>query len=324
MRSLLICPLMALSCLRLIAQPTLETPALEGAAATARQAAIDRLLSERESLTAFDLAIAEARKNTISEQAILEAKFLYHVDHFEDDAIAKLLPEFLKMNESFKLENSVIFSVKEDWLAVVEYVRAIDSIKQGDAAAFKNHITEAFWLSPKQATAFAPQIDKIRLDEAMRSVKIDFSRQFKALSNGNTTELSSLIKDHKAMLFHFWSPRSRDCESILSDFMATLTALNGKNIAAVSFVSGENEKFATEASAILKPLSSTLSGSWLVDDQTNPLSRELRIQEMPQVVIIATEGSVLYNGSPGDDGFWAALQKIDSRIIRPEINVGGE
>ena len=37
-----------------------------------------------------------------SEQAILEARFLYHVDRREDDAIAAMLPEFLKQQEHFK------------------------------------------------------------------------------------------------------------------------------------------------------------------------------------------------------------------------------
>ncbi len=85
-----------------------------------REAALDNLLAERESPKALKAAIAEARKAGVSEQAILEARFLYHVDHREDEAIAAMLPEFLKQRDGFKLEDSAIFGVKEDWLAVIE------------------------------------------------------------------------------------------------------------------------------------------------------------------------------------------------------------
>jgi hypothetical protein len=100
-------------------------PANDNPASSPSEIALDHLLSERGSPQALEKAIAEARKNQISEQAILEARFLYHVDQREDAAIAAMLPEFIKQRDLFKLEDSEIFSTKEDWLAVIEYVQAI-------------------------------------------------------------------------------------------------------------------------------------------------------------------------------------------------------
>ena len=285
---------------------------------SAREIALDNLLSERESDKALDTAIAAARKVGISEQTILEARFLYHVDRREDDKIAAMLPEFMKQREVFKLEDSSIFSVKEDWLAVLEYVQAIDSIKKGDKSAFKTHITEAFWLSPRQASAFAPHIDRMRLEDAMRAVKIDFTTKLNRITEGEPVELKKLMEGKKAMILHFWSPMSRECEGSLPDFIATAKALGEKGIAMVSLLPDDSPKLLTSARDMLKPIDINPPGAWVVDSKESPLARDLRIQGLPVFVLISNEGSVLFNGDPTDDGLWEALKKIDAHIERPE------
>lgn len=284
-----------------------------------REVALDNLLSERESLKALDAVIAAAREAGIKEQAILEARFLYHVDRREDDAIAAMLPDFLKQQEAFRIEDSAIFSVKEDWLAVTEYVQAIASLKKGDKDAFKTHITEAFWLSPRQASAFAPHIDRLRLEESMRAVKIDFEMKFVALRGGEAVSLKSVMGDKKAMILHFWSPASRECEASMPDFVITAKALGEKGVAVVSFLPDSTPETVTAARGMLHPLGMQAPGAWLVDQKENPLLRELRVQTMPVFVLLSNEGRVLFNGDPSDDGLWDALKKLDPQITRPGL-----
>ena len=214
-----------------------------------REVALDNLLSERDSAEALEAVVKAARENGIKDQAILEARFLYHVDRREDDAIAAMLPEFLKQQELFKIEDSAIFSVKEDWLAVTEYVQAIASLKKGDKDAFKSHITEAFWLSPRQASAFAPHIDRLRLEESMRAVKIDFETRLIALAGGDAVSLASLMRDKKAMILHFWSPASRECEASMPDFVITAKALAEKGVAVVSILPDSKPETIADARA---------------------------------------------------------------------------
>jgi hypothetical protein len=284
-----------------------------------REVALDNLLSERDSDQALESVIKEAKANGIKEQAILEARFLYHIDRREDDAIAAMLPEFIKQQGLFKIEDSAIFSVKEDWLAVTEYVQAIASLKKGDKDAFKSHITEAFWLSPRQASAFAPQIDRLRLEESMRSVKIDFETRLIALREGDAIALKSLMQDKKAMIFHFWSPASRECEATLPDFVITAKHLSGKGIAVVSILSDSTPQIITDARAMIQPLGPEAPGAWLIDQKENPLVRELRVQSLPIFVLFSNEGKILFNGDPSDDGLWDALKKVDPLVVRPEI-----
>lgn len=312
-----ILPLIA-SIVTVVAEPSPPQAGKAGDGSSKREAALENLLSERDSSVALDAAIASARKNGISEQAILEARFLYHVDRSEDEALAAMLPEFLKQRDVFKLEDSAIFSVKEDWLAVIEYVQAIVSIQKGDKDGFKQHITEAFWLSPRQAAAFAPHIERMRLDDCMRSVKIDFTARLAPITAGDPVALESLMTGKKAMLFHFWSPWSRECEAGMPDFVATATMLAANDIAVVSLVPDDAPKLLTDARAMIHPLGDRPPGAWLIDRKEKPFGAELRVQNLPVMVLVSSEGKVLFNGDPTDDEFWLALKKIDARIDRPE------
>ena len=283
-----------------------------------REVALDHLLSERSSEQSLSEAIAAARKVGISEQAILEARFLYHIDRREDQDIAAMLPDFVKQRADFKLTDSAIFSVREDWLAVNEYVEAIISLKKGDKDAFKNHITEAFWLSPRQASAFAPHIDRMRLEESMRSVKIDFETPYDTLAGGEAASIKSLMKDTKATLLQFWSPASRECEGSLADYAATAKALTDKGITMVAILTEHSDASLTAARKMILPLGEKPPGAWLVDQKDKTLALQLRVQTLPTFILISNGGQILFNGDPTDDGLWDALKKIDSKIIRPD------
>ena len=310
----LILPLF-ISALAVAAEPKPADAAAD--ALSPKEAALDRLLTERESPDAFSAAMAEARKQGISEQAILEARFIFHVDRNEDGAIAALLPDFLKRSGTFKLEESEIFATREDWQAVIEYVKAITALQAGDKAAFKNHITEAFWLSPKQGTAFAGHIERLRMEETMASVKIDFAETFLPLDEGNPIALSAVLRGKKALLLQFWSPFSAECEALLPDFAKMVDEVAPKDIAVASIVLENSPKALADARGII---GSKPAGQWLIEHDRNPLSPRLRIQNVPVFVLISPEGRVLSNGSAESVELWSALRKINPAISKPTLN----
>ena len=305
---------------RPVAAPAAPKPAQQpAAAASPRETALERLFSERESPEAMQRAIDQARKQNIGEQVILEARFLFLVDRHDDEAIAALLPEFVKRRATFNLDDSKIFACKEDWLAVNEYIEAIAALNKGDKAAFKQHITEAFWLSPRQGAAFAPHIERLRLDEAMRSIKIDFAEEFTTIDSGKPESLKNLIGDNKALLLHFWSPWSEECEAAMPDFIVTAKMLAANKIAVVSILPDDSAKVLADARAARKELGANPPGAWIVDNKTHALNRTLRVQTVPTMILVTTEGRVLFNGHPADDELWKALAEINPTIHRPDL-----
>lgn len=285
-----------------------------------REEAVEQLLSERESPEAMQKAVAAARALNVSEQAILEARFLFHVDRAEDKEIAALLPEFLAYKDRFKLADSEIFASVDDWLAVTEYIQALAALEKGDKEAFKSHITEAFWLSPRQGAAFAPHIDRIRLMEAMEAVRIDFGNPYIDTLGGDPVSLGAILGERKGLLLHFWSPLSRECEATLADFLITADHLVSKDVAVASILPETSEKVITDAKAMLKGAGKKIPGAWIVDTKKDPLNVRLRVQNVPVFVLISPDGNVLFNGHPTDDEFWSALEKINPEIMRPEMS----
>ena len=283
------------------------------------KAALERVMSERGTESEFNAAVAKAKELGISEQALLEARFLYHVDRQEDGKLAAMLPEFRKRRDSFKLDDSEIFAVREDWLAVVEYVEALAALRKDDKDGFKKHITEAFWLSPRQGSAFAPHIDRLRMDEAMREVRIDPAIKLKSLLAGEETDLATLMKDKKALLLHFWAAWNQESEASMPDFKVTALELGKNGIAVVSLLADSGPEAIHDAKEIVSGLGTPPPGAWLVDRGKDPLHRLLRVQNLPTMVLVSPEGRVLFNGHPSEDRLWEALVKLSPEIKRPPL-----
>jgi hypothetical protein len=295
--------------------PVETTPAADPAL---REAALENLLSERSSPKSFEQAVTTARQTGVTEQAILEARFLYHVDQEDDSAIAALLPEFLKRRDSFDPADSAIFALTDDWLAVVEYVRAIAALEKNDRTAFKKHITEAFWLSPGQAAAFAPQIERVRLEDAMREVRVDLTIAPAPLAGDSPARpLTNLLEDRKALLIHFWSPWSRECDDAMPDFITTATLLERNDIAVLSLLPDQPQKLRDDALAMIRPHAAKPCGTWALDANTQSLARLFRVRSLPSMVLVSTTGSVLFNGDPSDPRLWNTLQVLAPEIKRP-------
>jgi thiol-disulfide isomerase/thioredoxin len=317
MRSFFVIPLLAFTTVLPADEPSAPQCVSAELADGARQEALRKILSERGSAEDFGRALTSARDAGVKAQAILEARFLYQVDKGDDAAIAAMLPDFLKQRDAFKLEDSAIFSVEEEWLAVLEYVSAIAALVDGDKAGFKKHITEAFWFNPEQAAAFAPHIERMRMRDAMADLVIDLTLKPAPLSGGEATEIGALVKGKKALLLHFWSPWSRECVDAMPDFITTAGMLENKGFAVISLVQSGMPGVLEEAAEMARSHAGRDAGAWLIDPKNESLARQLRVRKLPTMIIISTEGKVLFNGEPADEKFWETLHGIDARIVRP-------
>jgi hypothetical protein len=284
-----------------------------------KEEALEELLSERESKEALEKAEAKAREVGLSEQAILEARFLFHVDRAEDTEIAAMLPQFVERKKKFVLAESEIFASEDDWLAVIEYVHAIAAIGKGDKEGFKKHITEAFWLSPQQGAVFAPHIERVRLEDAMKDVQVEMTSAFKSIMDESNASLGETLGERKGLLLYFWSPHSQECELTLGDFFLTASHLIEKNVAVASILPETSDKIIGDAKKMLTETEKEIPGAWMVDDKEKPISTLLHVRNVPVVVLISNQGRVLYNGHPTEEQFWKMLAVLNAEIERPEI-----
>ncbi|RYD38621.1 MAG: TlpA family protein disulfide reductase [Verrucomicrobiaceae bacterium] len=282
-----------------------------------KEAAIEHLLGERSSPEALEAAIAGARKHGVTDQAILEARFIFHVDRNEDAKIAALLPQFLERKDSFRIAESEIFATRDEWLAVIEYAKALDALGKKDKAGFKTHITEAFWLSPKQGSAFAPHIERMRLEESLAGMKVDFTETFVPVATGDPMPLSKAIGERKAILLQFWSPLSAECEALLPDFAKITEELTSKDVAVATLVMDHSPSALADTRSMI---GAEPPGAWLIDDPRDPLSPRMGIRSLPTFVLLSREGRVISFGSAGEQELWAALTRINPSISQPQLD----
>jgi len=115
------------------------------------------------------------------EQTILEARFLYQVDHHDEGALAALLPDFSATGENFKLSDSAIFGTKEDGSVSSNTCRRRCDHKATSRRS-KTTSPKPSGLAQTRRLFSLPHIERLRLDEAMQALKIDFSTRFTPLT----------------------------------------------------------------------------------------------------------------------------------------------
>lgn len=282
------------------------------------QQLIDTLFSSRDS-DEFHAAIEKAKKAGISEQATLEARFLYYVDKQDEKALADLSRELVPLYDKFDASNSEAFALKEDWQAIIQYTQALAALQAGKRDDFKKHITEAFWLSPRQASSFAPYIDKLRLDEAMRTVTIPADLTLPSiLAEHPNFKFEEANKDHSAILLHFWSPWSQEIELTLEDLASTTKEAKKHKIAVVSVLAERSGEVEEDALRFIRESADHIPCFWVKDHTTTPLSQLLRVQNVPTMALIDSKGKVLFNGHPSDPALWNTLKKVAPDFKKPD------
>jgi hypothetical protein len=105
----------------------------------------------------------------------------------------------------------------------------------------------------------------------------------------------------------------------MPDFVISAKALLANNIAVVSVLPEDSAKILADARASLNALGTMPPGAWLADSKAYSLNRLLRVQALPTMVLVATDGLILFNGHPSEAGFWDALKKISPAIRRPAL-----
>ena len=286
-------------------------------AAALREAALESLLGEHADLAALERSSRQAREAGVSEQAILEARFLFHVDRNEDAAIAAMAPQLMERRAAFQREDSAIFASEDDWLAVIEYAQALAARDKGDLAAFKKHITEAFWLSPGQAAAFAPHIERVRTEQRNARIRVDLTRRLPLLLEEKTVTPAALLEGRKALVVHFWSPWSQACENFRDDFALSAAAMEKAGFAVVSILAEDSAEARADAAEQLRGLAPLPPGAWLADAGRPSLAGLLQPRDLPSMAVISDGGRVLFQGHPADPALWKTLTALEPALRRP-------
>jgi len=256
----------------------------------------------------FNKALTQATLAKVPKQTLLEARFIYYVDQADHQALAKLSNELLPLLHSFDSQISQIFTLEDDWKAIVKYTLALNNLEQGDAQAFEKNIKEAFWLSPRQAGAFAPHVEQFKLELAMKTVKINSELTQSNLLDPTETRILEPGKDINILFF--WSPWSREFTETVDDFTALCSLAKKHGITIRTIIAEQSDKVNQDAVSFINEAKIAQSALWLSEEPTLKLSTTLRIQSIPTVVLVDKHGKVQFNGHPSSLTFRSTLQRL--------------
>jgi len=302
-------PLLFALCLPLLAQEE-----------QARETLIDALMNapDDEALTA---AIIAGKKEGLPPQMFLEARFMLLINQNDDKGLAALAPTLEEHLPKYSPDDTMIFGTKEDFESIVHYTRSLAALQKGDTAAFKKHITEAYWLSPAHGSQFAPHINQVRLEEAMDKVSLDLERTFEDQKKvDKKTSLKEVAGDAPAFLLHFWSPWVQPSMLAMPEYTEVAKILATHKIPSASFLLSGTAETRKEAADFVAGDKGRTPGHWLIDEQKKSLASTLRIAGFPTVVLVNREGRILFNGDPADTRLWETLKTLDPKIKQPTIN----
>ena len=278
-----------------------------------KETTLHTLFNTREKVE-FSKTVIEAKKLEISEQVILEATFLYHIDKREHASIVELTPKFEKLLSTFDANESKVFGTVEDWKSVIEYGRALKALQSDDIVLFKKHITEAFWLSPSKAGAFAPHIIKLHTNAALKKVKLDLEREMFQVDKEQSTTMKKMLDAREAVILRFWSPWNQQVDNTYPMVKNLAKQCAANKIAFASILINRDEQGLKDTKEVIKELGDDLPSVWLADDDKSSLTKILRVADLPTIVLIAKDGSIIYHGGIMDGELWKKLTDISPQM----------
>ena len=266
-------------------------------------------------------AIKTGKAAGLPDQIFLEARFIFLVNEDDRAALAAIAPELEGHLPKFSPDDTMLFAVKEDFASIVEYTKALAALQKNDTALFKKHITEAFWLAPSHAAQFAPLIDEMRTEEAMKKITLDLNLKFKnQKSKGESTSLKSIVGESPAFLIHFWSPWVNQSMAAMDEFFTISTTLIKNKIPVASILLSSTSEARRDGDDFLATEEKKSLGHWLVDAEKSSLGSLMRVSSFPTVVLVSHEGKILFNGDPADHRLWEILTGINPEITPYKID----
>lgn len=286
-----------------------QTASAEEAAAGAK-ALLQRLFSGETSEEELLSLAKEANKAGVPRQQIIEAKLVWGLRHQDANFLVKILPEVEILATSFDSANAAMLPNVEAVTSFVSYIKALKASSSNDEASFKQHILEAIWLNPKQAPVFLQTIEKYRRESKMGSLIVDLKIPL-TTSMGEATTLHDQLGGKKALLLDFWASWCGPCMNLMPALKKNAEKLSAHGVV-VAAMNKDDENAESIAERIRKEQNATLP--WLVEPADRPYTKTFEIDSIPRMILLSSEGKVLFNGHPEDPALWTALKNIDPTI----------
>ena len=154
----------------------------------------------------------------------------------------------------------------------------------------------------------------------MQQVTIAPDREMLNLDTEKPITFKELIKDNDALILRFWSPWNQQLDTTYPLIDSAAMQCKGKKIAFASVLLENDKQLVANAKELIAEQKPALACQWLIDSNKKSFGKQLRISDLPTLVIITKEAKVTYHGTASNNSFWKNLTKINPEIKKPTKN----
>jgi thiol-disulfide isomerase/thioredoxin len=249
----------------------------------------------------------------MDDQILMEAQLVWGLRRGEVGILSTLLPELEILAQRFDPKKAAGIRTADELKGLVAYIKALAARQMGDEQAFKQHITEAFWLNPSSAAMFGQAVESMRRAKRMESMKLDLEVVL-TTSEGEATTLKDQLGAGKALLIDFWASWCGPCMALMPELRKKAQQLEPHGIV-VAAMNTDREQAEALADKVRREKDMTLP--WLVEPSDQPYSTALEVRSIPMMVLVLPDGKVLFMGHPQSPDLWQALKQVDATIRPP-------
>ena len=264
-------------------------------------------------------ALAEADATKLAEARALAAEAGMSTQEFlENQAIGVLYtgadalvdPTYEALEEqrgNWDFASAQMLSSERAFDGVMLALKARQALAGGDRAAFERHVKNAFWAEPQLAQILGQWINNQRQEEAMANLRFPLDMVVKN-SAGEDVELAALVEGKKGLLLDFWASWCGPCMQLMPALKEKHAKLSKQGVV----VAGMNTEGVDEAARVKEQRGMEMP--WLVEPAERPLSQMLQIDSIPRMILVDSEGKVLFNGHPQDPALADALARVGADL----------
>ena len=257
--------------------------------------------------------LEQAAKLGLADQVLMEAQLVWGLRRGEVGILTTLLPELEMLAKRFDPKRAAGIRTADELKGLISYIKALAARQVGDEEAFKQHITEAFWLNPSSAALFGQAVESMRREKRMESLKLDLEVVL-TTSEGEATTLKDQLGSGKALLIDFWASWCGPCMALMPELRKKAELL-GRHGIVVAAMNTDRQNAESLADKVRREKDMTMP--WLVEPSDQPYSMALEVRSIPAMVLVLPDGKVLFFGHPQSPDLWQALKRVDPSIQPP-------
>ena len=271
----------------------------------------------RDPAVSWEEAYARAVEEEVEKAFLVEAQTIHYLSTGNMPELYKHLDELEAVSGELEYGMANSFHSERQLIGLVASIRAIQAYEATDMPEFEKQAAKSFINAPEYTQAFGliQLMTEVRQKEvqeaAMANLRIPMDLVI-ASADGEEKPLSQWLSGNKAMLIDFWASWCGPCIQLMPELRTKGESLPGQGIVVAGMNTdaddpvGKAKKTRAEHKMELMP--------WLLEPEDRPLSQLLMINSIPRMILVAPDGTVLYNGHPMDPSLKTALAKLDVKI----------